>query len=153
MLYLPEESKDVVQDVFFKIWEKRQELQITSVRAYLHQATRNRVLNAIRSMKTDDQFYERLAAVTMDMLTENNTLLRENETLINQLIETLPDDCRETFRLSRKENLSYKEIAAKQQISEKTVEKRISKALKHFRANSHLLGIYLFHVIQSWLHS
>ncbi|MCW3464409.1 RNA polymerase sigma-70 factor [Chitinophaga nivalis] len=148
MIHLRDVAQDIVQEVFFKIWEKRYELHIVSVKAYLQQATRNRVLNAIRDFKTDGEFYNRLAQITVELLQENHVLLREHEQLLDMLIRTLPDDCRETFRLSRIENLTYKEIAVRLQVAEKTVEKRISKSLQHFRHHYHLLGIYLLYMLR-----
>lgn len=151
MIYLEDVAQDVVQEVFFRVWERRHEQDITAVRAYLLQATRNRVLNAIRDRKTDQRFFDRLAEVTIDLLQENHALLRENEQLLNLLIDTLPDDCRETFRLSRQQQLTYKEIALQLQVSEKTVEKRISKSLHLFRKKYHLLGIYAAYIVLSYI--
>lgn len=130
-----QQSEDIVQELFVRIWEKRRELEIVSIGAYLQKATRNRVLNAIRSEKTNTEFYNRLARVTAELLEENPLLFKENEQLLEHLIESLPEDCRETFRLSRKNQLSYKEIALHLNVSEKTVEKRMSKALQHIRDN------------------
>lgn len=128
-------AEDIVQEVFIRLWERRTEFAITSLQAYLQKAVRNRVLNAIRDQKTDDRFYERLAIITSDLLEENPVFLRENEQLLQQVIGSLPADCQETFRLSRVQQLTYKEIALQLHISEKTVEKRISRALQHIRAN------------------
>ncbi|SKA37651.1 RNA polymerase sigma-70 factor, ECF subfamily [Chitinophaga eiseniae] len=151
MIYLEDVAQDVVQEVFFKVWERRHEQEITAVKPYLLQATRNRVLNAIRDRKTDQRFFDRLAEVTIDLLQENHALLRENEQLLNLLIDTLPDDCRETFRLSRQQHLTYKEIALQLQVSEKTVEKRISKSMQLFRKKYHLIGIYAAYIVLSYI--
>jgi len=143
ILNLPDLAEDIVQEVFFKIWERREEQQIESIKAYLQQATRNKVLNAIRAQKTDLRFYSRLAAVSTDLLEENHVLLRENEQLLAKLITMLPADCQETFRLSRIEHLTYKEIATLLQVSEKTVEKRISKSLRFLRTHYYVILILL----------
>lgn len=92
------------------------------------------MLKHIRDEKQDQSFYERLAAVTTEIIADNPLLFKEQQQLFQQLIDTLPEECRESFRLSREENMTYKQIAEYLGISEKTVEKRISKSLNHFRS-------------------
>lgn len=135
MLRQEQLAEDIVQDIFIKLWEGRERFTIQSVRPYLQKAVRNRVLNAVRDQKTDDHFYTRLAAITADILDENPVYLRENQQLFQQIIISLPEDLRETFSLSRLHQMSYKEIALQLVISEKTVEKRISRALQYIRDN------------------
>jgi RNA polymerase sigma-70 factor (ECF subfamily) len=126
-------AQDMVQEVFIALWQRRQEVQIQSLKAYLQQAARFQVLKAIRAQKTDDQFYSRLAGVTANMVYEDPLLFKEQETLLRQTVASLPDDCRNVFRLSREEHLTYKQIAGQLNISEKTVEKKMSICLKHIR--------------------
>ncbi|MBD0289309.1 MAG: RNA polymerase sigma-70 factor [Flavisolibacter sp.] len=126
-------AQDAVQEVFITFWQRRKEVQIQTLKAYLQQATRFQVLKAIRDQKADERFYSRLADVTADMVYENPLLFKEQETLLRQILETLPEDCRYIFRLSREEHLTYKQIAGQLNISEKTVEKKMSICLKHIR--------------------
>lgn len=133
ILQNPDVAQDVVQEVFINLWQRKKETPIESPTAYLKQATRFQVLKAIRDKKTDDQFLKRLASVTVEVLQENPLLFKEQQKLLNRLIDLLPADCKEAFRLSRDENLTYRQIARKLNISEKTVEKRISKSLKYIR--------------------
>lgn len=135
ILHQEQAAEDIVQEVFIKLWEHRTDFAIISLQAYLQKAIRNRVLNAIRNQKTGDRFYERLANITANLLEENPVFLRENEQLLQQIIDSLPEDCQETFHLSRVQQLTYKEIAVQLQVSEKTIEKRISHALQHIRKN------------------
>lgn len=128
-------AQDVVQDVFISFWNRRNEIEIQSLKAYLQQAVRFGVLKTIRAQKTDNAFYERLAAVTIDILADDPLVFKEQQDLIKKLLNGLPDDCVEAFHLSREENLTYKQIAVKLNISEKTVEKRISKSLKYLRGS------------------
>lgn len=128
-------AQDIVQEVFIRIWNGRHTLDIGSLRPYLQQAARFGVLKAIRAQKTDEAFYDRLAAVTVDVLADNPMLCKEQQELFERLLSGLPDNVKETFYLSRENNLTYKQIAAKLNISEKTVEKRISKSLRYFRDN------------------
>jgi RNA polymerase sigma-70 factor (family 1) len=123
----------IVQNVFFSLWKRREEAKILNLKAYLQQATRFSVFKAIREQKHDDSFYNRLALVTTDMITDNPLLFKEQQQLLQNIIESLPEDCKEAFRLSREEQMTYKQIAALLNISEKTVEKRLSKSLKHIR--------------------
>jgi RNA polymerase sigma-70 factor (ECF subfamily) len=81
----------------------------------------------------DEQFYARLSAVTADIVYENPLLFKEQELLLRQILSSLPDDCRQIFQLSREEQLTYKQIARQLNISEKTVEKKMSICLKQIR--------------------
>lgn len=128
-------AQDIVQEIFIRIWHGRRTLDIAALRPYLQQAARFGVLKAIRAQKTDKAFYDRLAAITMDVLADNPLLYKEQRDLFEKLLSGLPDNVKEAFYLSREDNLTYKEIAARLNISEKTVEKRISKALRYFRDN------------------
>lgn len=126
-------AQDAVQEVFISFWNRRTETEIQNPGAYLYQATRFAVLKAIRAQKTDALFYERLRAVTTELIIEEPLLFKEQQQVLGALINSLPDDCKEAFRLSREEQLTYKEIAAQLNISEKTVEKRMTKSLKFLR--------------------
>jgi RNA polymerase sigma-70 factor (family 1) len=126
-------AKDVVQNVFISIWQRKFELDIQSLKSYLHQAVRFAVFKVIREQKMSNAFYERLAYVTVEIINDNPLLYKEQQELITKLINSLPPDCREAYHLSREENLTYKQIAFQLNISEKTVEKRLSKSLRHIR--------------------
>lgn len=126
-------AKDIVQNVFISIWQRRADVEIQNLKAYLQQAVRFAVFKSIREQKVNDAFYERLAHVTVEIIHDNPLLYKEQQALLNRLINTLPADCREAYHLSREENLTYKQIAFQLGISEKTVEKRLSKSLNHIR--------------------
>jgi RNA polymerase sigma-70 factor (family 1) len=126
-------AQDVVQEVFISLWQGRRAVKIQSLKAYLQQAARFQTLKAIRAQKSDDQFYSRLATVTTDIIYENPLLFKEQEALLKKILGSLPDDCRHIFHLSREEQLTYKQIAGQLNISEKTVEKKMSICLKHIR--------------------
>lgn len=130
-------ARDLVQDVFFRFWEKRETLNIQiSLKAYLRRAVVNRVLDDIRKRKRhiwDEQVVE------TQQMSENVTVLDHLETndlqqVIDQAIASLPERCRVVFSLSRFENMSHKEIAQGLSISTKTIESQITKALKVLRA-------------------
>ncbi|MBO9672111.1 MAG: sigma-70 family RNA polymerase sigma factor [Sphingobacteriaceae bacterium] len=133
-------AEDIVQDIFVSLWNRRNQAVILNLKAYLQQATRFAVYQAIREKRHDDAFYNRLALVTADIITDNPLLFKEQQELLHEIINALPPDCKETFRLSREEGLTYKQIASQLGISEKAVEKRITKSLKHIRNGLSLSG-------------
>jgi RNA polymerase sigma-70 factor (ECF subfamily) len=133
-------AQDITQNIFISLWERRNETNIQTIKPYLLQATRFAVCKAIRERQNDKAFYERLAKITVDIIADNPLIFKEQQALLNKLINGLPENCREVFRLSREENMTYKQIATLSGISEKTVEKRISMSLQHIR-NGVSLGI------------
>ncbi|HEY1063394.1 MAG TPA: RNA polymerase sigma-70 factor [Daejeonella sp.] len=126
-------SKDIVQNVFISLWQRRKVSDIQSLKPYLQQAARFLVLKAIRANQTDLRFYERVKEITSEILNDDPLIFKEQQLLIQNLLNSLPESCRETFRLSREEGYTYKQIASHLNISEKAVEKRMSKSLKHMR--------------------
>jgi RNA polymerase sigma-70 factor (family 1) len=133
ILQLKEAAQDAVQEVFISLWKRRGNVQIATLQPYLFQAIRFQVFKAIRAEKTDQDFFKRLALVTKDMLTEDPLLFKELETLYQQLVHALPQDEQEIFSLHRDGGLTYKQIADQKNISIKTVEKKMSRALKQIR--------------------
>lgn len=125
---------DIVQEVFISLWQRRLELKVRTPFAYLQQAVRFQVFKAIRAGKTDADFQKRLSEVSRDILTEDPLLFKELQHLLEAVISSLPEDQRTIFRMNRDENLTYKEIADKLGISVKTVEKKMSRSLRHLRS-------------------
>jgi len=129
-----EEAEDVVQSMFVKIWEKREELEVKhTIRSYLFKAVYHQCINLLehRSVKLKHQVH-----LAHEMLTETQLpepFQHELEENIVAAIKTLPDQCRLIFMMSRYEELRYAEIAAHLKISVNTVENQISKALKILR--------------------
>jgi RNA polymerase sigma-70 factor (family 1) len=126
-------AQDAVQEVFISVWKRRADIQVEALQPYLHQAVRFQVFKAIRAEKTDQQFFNRLALITRDILFEDPMLFKELETLYQQLIHALPPDEQEIFRLHRDSGLTYKQIAEQKNISVKTVEKKMSRSLRELR--------------------
>lgn len=133
VLQVKDAAQDAVQEVFISLWKRRDIVHIDSLQSYLHQAVRFQVFKAIRAEKTDLNFVNRLTLITKDILTEDPLLFKELETLYQQVIRTLPADEQEIFTLHREAGLTYKQIAAEKNISVKTVEKKMSHALKGIR--------------------
>jgi RNA polymerase sigma-70 factor (ECF subfamily) len=128
-----EQSKDIVQEVFVSIWTNADKQPITHLKAYLQQACRFQVYKQLQRKKNDASFYDRLSKATSDIITENGALEKEYHLQVRKVIASLPDIYRETFLLSREDNLTYKQIAERLHISEKAVEKRMSKSLQFLR--------------------
>jgi len=133
ILQIKEAAQDAVQEVFISLWKRRGDVQIDTLQPYLFQAIRFQVFKAIRAEKTDQDFFKRLALITKDMLTEDPLLFKELEALYRQLIRALPQDEQEIFTLHRDGGLTYQQIADQKNISIKTVEKKMSRALKQMR--------------------
>lgn len=124
-------SKDCAQEVFLDLWKRREQIEIhTSLGAYLKRATVFKAIDYVRKRKSPDQEVNEFDAIAFQ---NNNLEFEELNNLIHRIIEQLPERCRMVFTLSRFEQLSHKEIAAKMDISEKTIENQITKALKILR--------------------
>ena len=127
-------AEDLAQDIFFEMWRRKDQLNVTSIRAYLRRAALNRTLNYLRDRKIkweDDKELPGLQSEDTPTLQTMETA--ELEQRIEQAIDQLPERCRLVFVLSRFDELSYQEIADQLGISVKTVENQISKALKYLR--------------------
>ncbi|RAJ75038.1 RNA polymerase sigma-70 factor (ECF subfamily) [Chitinophaga dinghuensis] len=141
------EAEEIVQQVFLKLWEKRDTIVITGpVKAYLFSAIRNAAISqwrkaAVRSEK------ETAYGLSRESATQAADV-RELEKLYHQALDRLPERCREVFILSRHQQMKYAEIAEAMNISVKTVENQMGKALKilHQELKEYLplLIIFLF---------
>ncbi len=137
-------SEEIVQEVFFSLWEKRNTLQIThAVEAYLFKAVRFQTLNFIRSKKIRTNYatsYALFENTTVDNSNEENMQIYDLKKHVEIEVSKLPDKCQQVFRMSRNEHLAIKTISDVLNISHKTVENHLTKALKHLRSS---LGDFL----------
>ncbi len=136
MLRDRDEAKDVIQEVFTRFWYKRSTIDLTgSLKSYLYKAVTNRIRDIILHEKVVKRHEESLQSFIDkgEFITDNWIRERELIALIEQEVSKLPLKMREVFELSRSQNKSYSEIASELQISENTVKKHISKALKKLR--------------------
>jgi len=141
MLKDSDEAKDVVQEVFAAIWSKREIIAISgTVASYLYGAIRNRILNIMAHQKVVSKYADSIDAyIELGVsYTEDQISAKELTHLVEKEIASLPDKMREVFELSRNEELSYKEIADRLQISEHTVKKQAQRAIKILRAKIRL---------------
>jgi RNA polymerase sigma-70 factor (family 1) len=136
LLQADEGAKDVVQDVFISLWTAVVEFnEHTSLSAYLYTSTRNKILNTFRRNKVASTHLESLGNFIEQGTNVTDHLVREHMLAkqIEDEIENLPVRMREVFELKRKQNLSYKEIAAEMNISELTVKTQMNKAITILR--------------------
>lgn len=131
-----EEAEEVVQSAFITVWEKRKSLQIqTSLKSYLYRMVRNGCLNVIKHEKVKQQHVAHEMAVTEVSYesVSQKVYATELEIKIAEAMKALPEQCRLVFQMSRFEELKYQEIADQLQISVKTVENHMGKALRIMR--------------------
>jgi RNA polymerase sigma-70 factor, ECF subfamily len=127
-------AEEVVQNFFVQFWIKKDNISISSsIKSYMYSAVRNASFNYLRDKKKlssiDDNidYFENLISKEDN---QNDIDLKDLNIKISAAIEDLPPKCRDIFKLSRVENLTYREIAEKLSISQKTVENQIGIALK-----------------------
>lgn len=133
-----EKTKEIIQELFVRLWENRHKIEIReSAQAYLVTALKSRVLNHLRNEMIHAKHLENLQLHTSPFAVspEKEIEYKELEASIERHIFNLPKKCREVFLLSRQQQLSFKEISKKLNISVNTVEKHIVKALKILRLN------------------
>ncbi|MDD2437575.1 MAG: RNA polymerase sigma-70 factor [Massilibacteroides sp.] len=132
----PEEAKDLLQNVFLRLWEKREEIEIkVSLKAYLYRSVQNECLNYIRSSRLNLSLSEiegeSILPNTSDPFSpDTDTENREIENLVDSIVETLPEHCRKIFIMSRINGIKNKDIAQQLSISVRTVDTQIYRALK-----------------------
>lgn len=128
-------AEDLVQDVFLKFWNRKESLpENLNIEAYLYQSVRNTCLNYLKTEKKwANQETEDIFQISQNQTTDGRILVNELENALQNGIDEMPEGCRNIFILSRYEDLSYKEIAETLDISIKTVEGQMSKALRILR--------------------
>ena len=131
-----EAAREVVQEAFVNMWSRREQIDPAKpMRAYLVTSVKNRSLNYLRDNKKFDSnllIHEDLYP-TPFFKPSDHLVTKELKEQIASSINELPEKCREVFLLSRDEHLKYQEIADQLEISVKTVETQMSKALQHMR--------------------
>ncbi len=137
-------SRDLVQDAFFILWERADELDIKqSPKAYLFQAVKNSCLNYSRHLtfkqSVENDIENKITELEKQVYNDDSSpyfslIEQELQEKINEVIESMPVKCRQVFKMSRKEHLKNREIAAELDISVKMVEKHISRALTILRS-------------------
>lgn len=141
-------AEDVVQDTFIKVWEgKRDLISSPDIRYYLITAVRNNCISALRKLKSSVIHYPETAPDGEPEPFFTATQLREDaserERSLAKALNSLPPKCKEIFLLVKMHSMSYKQVAESLNISVKTVEAQMGKALRMLRENTLLTTIML----------
>ncbi len=130
-------AKDITQKVFINLWENREKIDTQkSIQSYLFTSVRNRSLNYIRDQKKFRSEVLDLELHDFEIpFDEDGIAMSELKDKVSEALDKLPEKCRLVFEMSRFQNMKYKDIAEELDISVKTVEAHMSKALKSLRAN------------------
>lgn len=128
-----DEAEDIVQQVFIALWEKRMQPIHTSLRGLLYKMVYNACLNRIKQLKVRAEYAGEIESASNYSGIRDTMFKNELEIMINEALDKLPEQCRRIFKMSRFEHKRYQEIADDLNLSIKTVENQIGKALKIMR--------------------
>lgn len=128
-------AEDIVQDVFMKIWEIRDNIKDETLKPLLFKIARNLFYNSHKRKVLDLRFISSSTFENENESPEYLLEMKEFDAKLQKEISNLPEHCRTIFLMSRIDDLKYHEIANRLKISVKAVEKQISKALKLLRQN------------------
>lgn len=137
-------AKDLVQEVWIDYWQRRADMNIHNIKAYLYKAIRYRCYNTLRDIKFNKIQIEAANSVYITSEIELQEDVTELSGRINETLSGLPKRCQEVFRLSRMYNINNKEIAEKLNISQRSVENQISLALRKLRKDLSVIKVFLF---------
>lgn len=129
-------SEEIVQDVFLKVWLKRELLTpVKNFKGYLFTVARNHIYNELRKKSCEQAFAEYLEEyfIEISSLPEQQLFLKETQSLVDEAVAHLPVQQRTVYELSRKDGLDHSQIADKLGISKLTVKSHMNKALHVIR--------------------
>ncbi|MFZ4861768.1 RNA polymerase sigma-70 factor [Sphingobacterium sp. Mn56C] len=124
-----EDAKEIVQDVFKSLWERRDKLNIKDAERYLIRAVKLKSLEFLRNKTTRQRHHDLILSQSDTEYEDQQLQVKELRYKLNCIVESLPRQCKHVFKMSRERGLSNKEIAQELLISERAVEYHISKAL------------------------
>ncbi|MBZ4190930.1 RNA polymerase sigma-70 factor [Niabella beijingensis] len=126
--------EDIVQNIFIRLWQTRDTVRMGSVRAYLYTAVRNECFNHLKHKNVRVAHAQSVLAAGEGTTHHFRAEEKELQNKIQELVSRLPEKCAMVFYMCRQLGLSYKEVAEKLEISVKTVENQMTKALKFLRS-------------------
>ena len=144
-----EEARDIVHEVFTRLWARRQQIQITTnLAGFLYTSVHHIIIDQFVHSKVKDKYFASILSFAAQSHEATDYRTRENQlvAIIEKEIAGLPPKMREIFELSRKHHLSHKEIAERLNLAEQTVSKQVSNALKILRLKLGIIA-YLYFVI------
>lgn len=133
----PSNAEEIVQDVFLKIWLKRDTLTaVEHFRAYLFTATRHHVFNALKRLSLHRQLVGEIARGLTDESneTENMLLDKEYQSILREAVEQLPPQQQQVYRLMKEQGLKREQVAELLKISPQTVKQHLAQAMRSIRA-------------------
>lgn len=135
LLHDDELSRDMAQDIFIKLWEKRNNLEsIDNISAYIYRMAKNSVFNHFKHIKIETRYQiNELIVSQFDQSTEESVFANDLQELISYHIECMPKQRAKIFKMSRIEGLDNGEIAHQLNIDKRTVENHITNALRDLR--------------------
>lgn len=138
-----DEARDIVQELFTNLWNNRHKLAIENLSAYLYTTIRNAAIKVINRKKFEKNYLDTLNEVVTANAVPADYLVREKQlsAIIEDAVSQLPEKMREIFIMSRKLNMSHREISEELGIAEPTVKKQVSNALRILRTK---LGLWVF---------
>lgn len=146
-----DEAEDIVQQLFVKLWQQRQQIQPENLRSYLYRSVYHECINRVRHSEIKATYMKHNARALQEghQNSAENTEKKELELRVNQAIEELPEQCGKVFKLSRHHHLTYAEIATILDISIKTVENHMGKALSLMRSKlaDYLIGLIICSIL------
>ncbi|WP_232517428.1 RNA polymerase sigma factor [Aquimarina sp. AD10] len=130
-----QQAEDIVQNVMLNVWKNKEKLNInTSVKNYLYKSCYNELIDSYKKNKKELSYIERIKKETLDFFVEEDSNYIKNRIrLVNIEIEKLPPKCKEIFILNKIQGFKYREIAEQLDISIKTVETHMSKAMSRIK--------------------
>lgn len=138
-LYSIEDSQELAQDVFVSIWENREKINTIQLKSYIYTIAKHKSINFLKKRISANKYaneirsYDELSLCSLQSDSVDSIFVKEIQESIDNAVESLPEKCKEVFLLSRKEGLKYSEIADKLNISPKTVENHMAKAIRNIR--------------------
>lgn len=136
MVKLRPVAEEIVSDVFVKVWQKKEDiLLIEKMKVFLFVAVRNQCYNHLRqhSLWNVTVSPDNITTLSSAYNPEEDMAFRELQHQLNKAVEQLPDQCKQVFKLIKEDGLKYKEVAAILDISPRTVETQLFRAVKKLR--------------------
>ena len=150
ILKSPEDSENLMQDVFLSLWENRHKVEKdSSIKSYIFTIVYNSAISVIRKKAKESQFVEYLKSIQEINIEPVNVELEYNELTkkLDEIVKALPQRQKEVYQMHKVDGLKYSEIAERLHISVNTIENHMSRALKTIReklGNYSLISILFF---------
>lgn len=124
-------AEDLVQEVFIKVWNKRDDIKKETVKSLLYTMANNMMINHFKHKQVVMHHQGEVIAQNRKEIASPQFVLEEKEfeEKLNNVISSMPEGCKEVFLMNRIEKLKYDEIAQRLELSVKAIEKRMSKAI------------------------